>query len=73
MTKKAGIRWGVFVILAILVVAIWGIFWYFLSNNPDRGTFGDMFGSVNALFSGLAFAGVICAILLQMKEPCLSG
>lgn len=68
MTKKAGIRWGVFVILAILVVAIWGIFWYFLSNNPDRGTFGDMFGSVNALFSGLAFAGVICAILLQMKE-----
>ncbi len=68
MTKKSNISWRIFVILAIVVVIIWGSFWYFLSNNPDRGTFGDMFGSVNALFSGLAFAGVICAILLQMKE-----
>jgi len=33
-----------------------------------RGMFGDMFGAVNALFSGLAFAGVIYAILLQSKE-----
>lgn len=34
----------------------------------ERGQFGDMFGAVNALFSGLAFAGVIIAILLQRKE-----
>lgn len=34
----------------------------------DRGTFGDMFGAVNTLFSGLAFAGVIYAIFLQGKE-----
>lgn len=33
-----------------------------------RGTFGDMFGAVNALFSGLAFAGIIYAIYLQTKE-----
>ena len=32
------------------------------------GEFGDMFGVVNALFSGLAFLGVIIAILLQKKE-----
>ena len=32
------------------------------------GTYGDMFGAINALFSGLAFAGVIVAIFLQRKE-----
>jgi hypothetical protein len=32
------------------------------------GEFGDMFGGVNALFSGLAFVGVIYAILLQRRE-----
>lgn len=35
-------------------------------ENP--GTFGDMFGSINALFSGLAFAGIIYTILLQREE-----
>lgn len=34
----------------------------------DRGTFGDMFGAVNALFSGLAFAGLIVTILLQRND-----
>ncbi len=33
-----------------------------------RGQFGDLFGAVNALFSGLAFAGVIVTILLQREE-----
>jgi len=33
-----------------------------------RGQFGDMFGAINALFSGLAFLGVVYAILLQKKE-----
>lgn len=34
----------------------------------ERGQFGDSFRVVNALFAGLAFAGVILAILLQQKE-----
>lgn len=38
---------------------------------PERGTFGDMFGSVNALFSGLAFAGLIYALFLQRTELAL--
>ncbi len=41
---------------------------------PDwtaRGQFGDLFGSVNALFSGLAFAGVVFAILLQREDLAL--
>lgn len=33
-----------------------------------RGQWGDMFGAVNALFSGLAFAGLIWAIRLQSQE-----
>jgi len=32
------------------------------------GEFGDMFGAINSLFSGLAFAGVIYAIILQKEE-----
>ena len=33
-----------------------------------RGQFGDSFGAVNALFSGLAFAGLISALYLQRSE-----
>ncbi|MDC9826296.1 putative phage abortive infection protein [Devosia sp. ZB163] len=51
----------VLVWLITLVVAwIWGGEW--------GGTFGDTFGATNALFSGLAFVGLIYAILLQRQE-----
>lgn len=40
----------------------------FYGHPTEAGTFGDMFGSINALFSGLAFVGVIVAILLQKDE-----
>jgi hypothetical protein len=33
-----------------------------------RGQAGDLFGAINALFSGLAFAGIITAIFLQQRE-----
>ncbi len=64
------------VIFAIIVLILWfsswiGIEYYSnLSENSfeARGTFGDMFGAVNALFSGLAFVGLIVAILLQRQE-----
>jgi hypothetical protein len=41
-----------------------------LDNNEwtHRGQFGDMFGVVNALFSGLAFAGLIVTIIMQRDE-----
>lgn len=56
-----------------MVSASWGLSWWLLgSKTPDvRGTFGDMFGAVNALFSGFAFIGVIYAILLQRTELAL--
>jgi hypothetical protein len=59
-----------FLLLAIVAV-LWGVSGFFLFPDTDRGTFGDMFGAVNALFSGLAFAGLIYTILIQRQE--LSG
>ncbi len=39
-----------------------------LANAIRKGTFGDSFGTLNALFSGLAFSGVLITVLLQRKE-----
>lgn len=58
------------VLLALLVVVVWavsGVLIYIYAGE-GRGIFGDMFGAINALFSGLAFAGVLYAILLQRAD-----
>lgn len=44
---------------------------FFVDNSTERGTFGDQFGAVNALFSGLAFAGLIYTIILQRRDLAL--
>lgn len=56
--------------LFIVVVIFWFLTWYLLKDweQQDRGTFGDMFGSINALFSGLALAGIIYTLVLQQQE-----
>ncbi len=58
------------IFLSILVLCV--LFGFVMSRSigdwPTRGYFGDMFGSINALFSGLAFGGIIIAILLQKQE-----
>lgn len=55
---------------SIIVIIFWSLSWWLLGDKSfdERGTFGDMFGAVNALFSGFAFLGVIYAILLQRTE-----
>lgn len=40
----------------------------FFSDWNKSGTFGDTFGALNAIFSGIAVAGLIITILLQRKE-----
>ncbi|MDO9053237.1 MAG: hypothetical protein Q7U37_04820 [Gallionella sp.] len=55
-------------LFGIGVIALWAGAGVLLYSLPERGTFGDMFGAVNALFSGLAFVGVVYAILLQRGE-----
>lgn len=44
---------------------------FFIPDENIRGTFGDQFGAVNALFSGLAFTGLIYTIILQRRDLAL--
>jgi len=41
------------------------------AKPTGAGDFGDQFGAVNALFSGLAFVGVIAALIYQKSELAL--
>jgi len=58
--------------VAFGVTSLWlvsgTIVYLVFSSWTDRGTFGDMFGAINSLFSGLALAGIIIAIILQSQE-----
>lgn len=69
-----------FVLVAIGIVLIWlGWFWLVqymypaLDNEgglvrPGPGVSGDMFGALTALFSGLAFAGLVVTLVMQREE-----
>lgn len=62
---------GAGVVLGLWVFTFWSFVWgpdIGLINVGNRGTFGDMFGGLNALFSGFAFAGIIFTIYLQRQE-----
>ena len=58
--------------VAIIIVGSWYGWWsYTYSHASDmeaRGQLGDLFGGINALFSGLALAGVVTAVVLQSHE-----
>jgi hypothetical protein len=56
-------RWWIMALLAI-----WLVIGFVPKLDCNPGTFGDMFGMVNSLFSGLAFLGLIHTIRLQMHE-----
>jgi hypothetical protein len=63
----AAICVAIFVVL--LLQGLYGFLVFrWLGEMDTRGQFGDIFGGVNALFTGLAFAGVIYTIFLQRKE-----
>lgn len=62
---------GVFGVAAVLIAlqAISGfVLYHVLPDWQVRGQFGDMFGAVNTLFSGLALVGLVYAILLQRQD-----
>lgn len=60
--------------LIIFVIFIWMIYPFLLiftlgtKTWADLGTFGDTYGALNTLFSGLAFAVLILSLFLQRKE-----
>jgi Putative phage abortive infection protein len=60
-------RWVVWVSF-LGVLLLWAGAWLFFARGLEGSEFGGSFGAVDALFSGLAFAGVIFAILLQRGE-----
>lgn len=59
-------------LLGIVVFVLWAFTplatSWFAKTPESAGETGDQFGSINALFSGLAFTGVVIAILLQREE-----
>lgn len=59
------------ILLLLAVLLVWAISGWALYSVPDRGTLGDMFGAINALFSGLAFASLVYTIFLQRRELAL--
>jgi len=72
-TKSKTKNWTLAIIAFDFVIIAWLFSWSLIVDIPGwsptiRGQFGDMFGAVNSLFSGLAFAGVIIAIVLQSRE-----
>lgn len=54
--------------LFLSIVFIWALSGLVLFFLPNRGEFGDMFGAINTLFSGLAFGGIIYTIFQQKVE-----
>jgi septal ring factor EnvC (AmiA/AmiB activator) len=72
LKKRMNTHYKALILGSVFVCIVWlisGISLYFsLDNWSERGTFGDMFGAINALFSGLAFAGLIFTIIMQREE-----
>lgn len=54
--------------IVAIQVTVGGFVYALLPDWPSRGQFGDVFGAVNALFSGLAFTGLIYTVFLQREE-----
>lgn len=63
---KRNIVFGILLILLIWICS--AILIHVFISPTERGTFGDMFGAINALFSGLALFGIIISILIQQNE-----
>ena len=54
--------------LIIFTISILFVFGWFSRDLEVTALLGDSFGAINALFSSLAFAGVVVALILQASE-----
>lgn len=70
LTKPSVLLWIVVSIAVIVIIVCYTPFikWAYDPQLANRALLGDSFGVVNALFSGLAFSGVIITILMQRHE-----
>lgn len=64
-------------LVVVAVILLWGSYpvwsyiykdWFANTWLSEMGVFGDSFGALNTLFSGLAFTGIIISIFLQSQE-----
>lgn len=76
MIKKEGnknenyLHWFLIIaaVLVILTICFPFVINLFFKKWEESGVFGDTFGALNALFSGLAFAGLTTTIIIQRGE-----
>ncbi|MNE17755.1 hypothetical protein D3C80_1107490 [compost metagenome] len=75
--KKKPNEWKGFTAAIVLILAVFGTWFIYpyglphlgmVTNTARYGTFGDSYGALNTLFSGLAFATLIITLFLQRKE-----
>ena len=72
---------SIIILVVFTILTIYTLYWIFLYTGYPiatdetgaltgirSGAFGDAFGTLNALFSGMAFSGVIITLLLQRKD-----
>ena len=52
----------------LFTIFVIGFNYYYLVDYSERGSFGDMFGGANALFTGLSLIGLIATISLQRRD-----
>lgn len=63
-----------FALVAALVLAAWLSWWLWVSQwaSPatglSAGEYGDMFGGINALFAGVAFAALVVTLVMQSEQ-----
>ena len=72
-TASSKLLIGLFSTVLLLLVMFAVVLWCLIPQATDRGLFGDMFGAVNALFSGLAFAGIVYTIHMQRIESAFNA
>lgn len=74
MGKKSEFKSGIgyFILVLLIVVAIWGVFaynwWVNFESWEELSKHGTLFTSVSSLFAGLAFVGVMYNIYIQREE-----
>ena len=68
--KIAFISWGVVTVVIVLacVAYPWALMKAYEGSPENAGVFGDQYGALNALFSGIAFAVLVATVFLQRNE-----
>jgi hypothetical protein len=59
---------GTIILIGLMVIFGFVTHCAFKVNLPAQGQFGDQFGALNSLFSGLAFLGLILTIIFQSRD-----